>query len=142
MTDTQIRAERTASASTGDLVSQLSEQVSTLVRDELALAKAEMVQKGKRAGTGAGLLGGAGVIALYGVGALLVTIGALLALVMPVWAAALVVTVVLFVAAGVAALLGKKQVQQAVPPAPTAAVDSTKRDIDTVKTAVRDGRHS
>ena len=142
MTDTQTRTTRPADQPIGELVSQMSEQVSTLVRDELALARAEMVEKGKRAGTGAGLLGGAGVIALYGVGALLVTIGALLALVLPVWAAALIVAVVLFIAAGVAALIGKKQVQQAVPPKPTAAVDSTKRDVDTVKAAVRDGRHA
>jgi hypothetical protein len=114
--------------------------VSTLVRDELALARVEMTEKGKRAGKGAGLLGGGGVLALYGLGALFFTIGALLALAMPAWVAALIVAVVLFAAAGVAALLGKKQVQQAVPPAPTAAVDSTKRDVQAVKTAVHEGR--
>ena len=141
MTDTQSRTVWPADASTAQLVSHMSEQVSTLVRDELALARAEMTEKGKRAGKGAGLLGGAGVLALYGVSALLVTIGAALALVWPTWLAALVVTVVVFAAAGVAALLGKKQVKQAVPPAPTAAVDSTKRDVDAVKTAVRDGRN-
>jgi uncharacterized membrane protein YqjE len=140
MTGTQSRTVWPAEASTAQLVSQMSEQVSTLVRDELALARVEMVEKGKRAGTGAGLLGGAGVLAMYGVGALLVTIGAALATVWPVWLAALVVTVVVFAVAAVAALLGKKQVQQAVPPAPTAAVDSTKRDVDAVKSAVRDGR--
>src|SRR3954465_13655256 len=90
---------------TAQLVSQLSEQVSTLVRDELTLARLEMVERGKRAGTGAGLLGGAGVVALYGLGALFVTIGAALALVMPAWLAALVVTVLLFAMAGVAALI-------------------------------------
>lgn len=136
----QDRLETTRQPSTAELVSQLSEQVSTLVRDELALARAEMTEKGKRAGKGAGLLGGGGVLALYGLGALFVTIGAALAEVMPPWLAALIVTVVLFVAAGVAALLGKKQVQQAVPPTPTKAVDSTKRDVETVKTAVREGR--
>jgi hypothetical protein len=107
----------------------------------LALARVEMVEKGKRAGVGAGLLGGAGVLAMYGVGALLVTIGAALATVWPVWLAALVVTVGVFVVAAVTALIGKKQVQQAVPPAPTAAVDSAKRDVDAVKSAIRDGRH-
>ena len=125
---------------TAQLVSQLSEQMSTLVRDELTLARMEMVEKGKRAGTGAGLLGGAGVIALYGLGALFVTIGAALALVMPVWLAALIVTVVLFAAAGVAALIGKKQVQQAMPPEPKAAMESGKRDVEAVKTAIREGR--
>jgi uncharacterized membrane protein YqjE len=127
---------------TGELVTQLTEQVSTLVRDELALARAELVEKGKRAGTGAGLLGGAGVLALYGVGGLLVTAVAALSLVWPVWLAALVVTVVLFVIAGVAALIGKKQVGEAMPPAPTAAVQSTKSDVDAVKTAVHEGRQS
>ena len=140
MTDTHTR--HAPEASTAQLVSQMSEQVSTLVRDELALARVEMVEKGKRAGVGAGLFGGAGVLAMYGVGALLVTIGAALATVWPTWLAALVVTVVVFAVAGVAALLGKKQVQQAVPPAPTAAVDSSKRDVAAVKTAVRDGRHA
>lgn len=127
---------------TGELVSQLSEQVSTLVRDELTLARLEMVEKGKRAGVGAGLLGGAGVVALYGVGALLVAAGAALALVMPVWLAALLVTVVVFAIAGVAALLGKKQVQQALPPEPEEAMASGKRDVDTVKTAIKEGRHA
>ena len=126
---------------TAQLVSQLSEQMSTLVRDELTLARMEMVEKGKRAGTGAGLLGGAGVIALYGLGALFVTIGAALALVMPVWLAALIVTVVLFAAAGVAALIGKKQVKQALPPEPEAAMASGKRDVEAVKTAIREGRN-
>jgi len=141
MAETQSPTARPAETPVAQLVSQMSEQVSTLVRDELALARAEMVEKGKRAGTGAGLLGGAGVLATYGVSALLLTIGAALATVWPAWLAALVVTVVVFAVAGVAALLGKKQVQQAVPPAPTAAVDSTKRDVDAVKTAVQEGRH-
>ncbi|GAA2479232.1 phage holin family protein [Winogradskya humida] len=131
----------TRTDSTGDLVSRMSEQVSTLVREELALARTEMVEKGKKAGTGAGLLGGAGVFALYGVSALLFTIGAALALVWPAWLAALVVAVLVLAAAGTAALLGKKQVQQAVPPSPQAAVDSTKRDVNTVKAAAKRGYH-
>lgn len=132
----------TEQRSTSELVQQMSEQVTTLVRDELALARIEMVNKGKRAGTGAGLLGGAGVLALYGLGALFVTIGAALALVMPVWVAALIVTVVLFAAAGVAALIGKGQVKQALPPEPVAARESGKRDVEAVKTAIKEGRHS
>jgi hypothetical protein len=125
---------------TPELVRELSEQVSTLVRDELALARTEMVEKGKRAGTGAGLLGGATALALYGLGALLITVGALLALVMPVWAAALVVTVVLFACAGVAALIGKNQVRRAMPPEPEAAMASGRRDVEAVKNAIREGR--
>jgi hypothetical protein len=122
------------------LVSQLGEQVSTLVRDELELARVEMVDKGKKAGTGAGLLGGAGVFALYGVSALLLAAGAALALVMPAWVAGLIVTVVLFAAAGVVALIGKKQVTQAVPPEPEAAMASGRRDVEAVKSAIREGR--
>lgn len=127
---------------TGELVTQLTEQVSTLVRDELALARTELVEKGKRAGTGAGLLGAAGVLALYGLGALFVTAAAALSLVWPVWLAVLVVAVVIFAIAGVAALVGKKQVSEAMPPAPIAAVRSTKNDVDAVKTAVHEGRHA
>jgi hypothetical protein len=127
---------------TPELVRELSEQVSTLVKDELTLARIEMIEKGKRAGTGAGLLGGAGVLALYGVGALLVTVGALLALVMPVWVAALIVAVVLFACAGVAALIGKGQVRRALPPEPEAAMASGRRDVEAVKNAIREGRQS
>jgi hypothetical protein len=127
---------------TADLVRQLSEQVSTLVRDELALARIEMVEKGKRAGVGAGVLGAGGVLAMYGVGALLVTVGALLALVLPVWASALIVTVVVFAVAGVAALVGKNQVKAALPPEPEAAMASGRRDVEAAKAAIREGRHS
>src|SRR5688500_4306305 len=96
----------TESLSTGELVTRLAAQMSTLVRDELALARAELTEKGKKAGKGAGLLGGAGVLALYGVAALLTAVIAALALALPVWAAALIVAVVLFLVAGVVALLG------------------------------------
>ncbi|HEX8347973.1 MAG TPA: phage holin family protein [Actinoplanes sp.] len=131
----------THDASTGELVSRLAEQVSTLVRDELALAREEMVQKGKRAGTGAGLLGGAGVLALYGLGALFVTLALVLDIWLPAWAAALIVAVLLFAVAGVVAMMGKKQVQQATPPAPTEAARSAAADVDAAKTAIRQGRN-
>ena len=117
----------------GDLVKQLSEQTSTLVRKELQLAQLEMTEKGKRAGIGAGLFGGAGVVALYGVGALIAAVILLLATAIEPWLSALIVAVVLLAAGGVAALMGKKQVQQAVPPQPELAIQSTKRDVDTVK---------
>ncbi len=138
MTHTDARSEQ---VSTGELVSRLSEQVTTLVRDELTLARIEMMEKGKKAGKGAGLLGVSGVMAMYGLGALLVTAGAALALIMPVWAAALTVTVVLFAAAGVAALVGKNQVKQVVPPAPAEAVASGREDVDAFMTAARSGRN-
>jgi uncharacterized membrane protein YqjE len=128
--------------STGELVSRMAEQVSTLVRDELALAREEMVQKGKRAGAGAGLLGAAGVLALYGVGVLFVAAVLLLDLLWPAWVAALVVMAVTFVIAAVFALVGKAQVAQAVPPVPTRAVRSATADVDAVKDAIREGRNA
>lgn len=117
----------------GDLVKQLSEQTSTLVRKELQLAQIELKEKGKRAGIGAGLFGGAGVVMLYGVGALVAAVILLLATALAAWLSALIVAVVLLAGAGIAALMGKKQVEQAVPPQPEQAIQSTKRDVDHVK---------
>ncbi len=117
----------------GDLVKQLSEQTSTLVRKELQLAQIELKEKGKRAGIGAGLFGGAGVVMLYGVGALVAAVILLLATALAAWLSALIVAVVLLAGGGVAALMGKKQVEQAVPPQPEQAIQSTKRDVDHVK---------
>ena len=127
-----------AGASTAELVKLASEQFSRLVRDELALARAEMTAKAKRAGTGVGLFGGAGVVALYGLAALWATLILLLALVMPAWLAALIVAVLLFAVAGVLALLGKKQVTQATPLEPEAAIQSAKADVDEVKHAIKE----
>ncbi len=127
-----------ADQSTAQLVQRASEQISRLVRDELALAKAELTEKGKHAGVGIGLFGGGASLALYGVGALIASAILALALVMPGWLAALIVAVVLFVIAGVLALAGKKQVSQAVPPMPKAASDSVRADIDAVTAAVKD----
>lgn len=117
----------------GELVKQLSEQTATLVRKEMQLATAELQEKGKRAGIGAGLFGGAGVVMLYGVGALVAAVILLLATALAAWLSALIVAVVLLAGAGIAALMGKKQVEQAVPPQPEQAIQSTKRDVDTVK---------
>ncbi|SDT79427.1 phage holin family protein [Actinoplanes derwentensis] len=127
-----------ADQSTAELVQRASEQLSHLVRDEITLAKAELAEKGKRAGIGAGLFGGAGVLAMYGVGAAIATGIIALDLVLPLWLAALIVTVVLFVIAGVLALLGKGQVSRAVPPEPSAAIESVKADVDEVKHAVKE----
>ncbi|MFG1929010.1 phage holin family protein [Cryptosporangium sp. NPDC048952] len=123
--------------STGELVTQITRQVSTLVRDELALARIELTQKGKKAGVGAGLFGGAGVVALYGVGALLTAAIAALALVLPVWASALIVAAVLYVISGVVALLGKKNLSQATPPVPAEAVEGVKTDVHTIREHAR-----
>jgi uncharacterized membrane protein YqjE len=124
--------------SVSELVQRASEQITTLVRDEIALAKAELTEKGKHAGIGVGLFGGGGVLALYGLGALIATLIIVLDLMMPLWLAALIMTVFLFAVAGVLALLGKKQVTQAVPPQPEAAIRSAKADVDEVRHAVRD----
>ena len=129
---------RVAEPSTAELVQRASEQISRLVRDELALAKAELTEKGKHAGIGIGLFGGSGVIALYGVGAAIATVIIALAIVLPLWLAALIVTVGLFLLAGLLALVGRMQVKRAVPVMPTEAKDSIQADIDTVSAAVKD----
>jgi uncharacterized membrane protein YqjE len=125
--------------STAELVKLAAEQISRLVRDELKLAQAELAEKGKHAGLGIGMFGGAGVIAMYGVAGLLATAVLALALVMPAWLAALLVSVVLFAVGGVLAIVGRGQVKQAVPPVPTDAVANVKADIDTVTDAMRNG---
>ena len=123
-----------------DLVKQLSDQTTRLLRAEVELAKAELTQKGKQAGIGAGMFGGAGVFALYGMGALVAAIIALLATAMDTWIAALIVSVVLFAIAGVAALLGKNRVQAAAPLAPEAAIETTKADVELTKARVKEAR--
>jgi hypothetical protein len=129
-------ADDVQSASTGELVKRLSTQLSELIRGELELARAELTAKGKRAGTGAGLAGAGGVVALYGVGALIAAAIAALALVMPVWLSALIVGVVLLLVAGVLALAGRSQLRRATPPMPEQAVEGVQRDVETVKGAV------
>ncbi|MGW5051640.1 phage holin family protein [Actinokineospora sp. NPDC004072] len=119
--------------STAELISRVGEQLSRLVRDEMALAKAELREKGRRMGAGAALGGAAGVLAWFGLGALLVAAGAALALVLPVWAAALIVGAVLLVVAGILAAIGIGDVKKATPPVPEQAIASTRRDIDAIK---------
>ena len=124
-------------ASTGQLIGQLTEQISRLVRDEARLAQAEVTQKAKKLGVGAGLFGGAGLVAFFGVAALITSVILALALVLPHWLAALIVAVALFAVAGVLALVGKKDVQKGSPPVPTEAISSVKTDIATVKESAR-----
>lgn len=118
--------------STGDLIGRASEQLSDLVRSEMQLARAELKETVKHAGVGAGLFGAAGIVALYGGGVLIACAILALALVLDAWLAALIVAVVLFVVAGIAALVGKKQVEQAAPPLQH-SVESMKQDVQTVK---------
>ncbi len=124
----------------GELLKQLSEQTSTLVRQEMELAKAELTEKGKRAGLGAGMFGGAGLIAAYAVGALTACLILALATAVDGWLAALIVAVVYGVIAGGLALAGKAQVSQATPPAPEQATESVKEDVQWAKTSAKSGR--
>jgi hypothetical protein len=131
--DTDLQRAKAPAASTGDLVKQLSEQVSRLVRDEFRLAQLEMTRKGQQAGVGAGLLGGSGVIALYAVGCLLAAAIIGLATAVAAWLAALIVGAALLLVAAVSALLGKGRLSRATPPVPQQAVDSVKADVEEIK---------
>lgn len=126
-----------AELTTGELMTRLTTQVTELVRGELEVAKTELATKGKRAGVGAGLAGAGGVVALFGVGALVTAAIAGLALVLPVWAAALIVGAVLLIVAGALALVGRNSLRRAVPPVPERAVEGVQRDVAAVKGAVR-----
>nr|WP_207781971.1 phage holin family protein [Phytoactinopolyspora limicola] len=118
--------------STSQLVADAAEQSSRLVRDEIRLALAEMREKPKSVGIGLGLFGTAGLFALYGVGVLIAAGILALALVLPAWAAALIVAVVLFVAAGIAGLVGRRAAQRARP-VPEQAVENVQRDIEELR---------
>ena len=127
----------TRDRSTGELVKQLSEQVSVLVRDELKLAQVEMTAKGKQAGIGAGMLGGGGLIAIYGTGCLIACAVIAISGAVAAWLAALIVGAALLAAAAVAALLGKRRLQKAVPPVPEQAAAGIKTDIEEIKESAR-----
>ncbi|MFG1997839.1 phage holin family protein [Spirillospora sp. NPDC048911] len=120
-------------APTSELVKQLSEQSARLVREELRLAQLELRQKGSSAAKGAKMYGGAGITALYGGGALIAAVIALLALALPTWAAALIVAVVLFVVAAVLAQRGKKEMALATPAKPEQAAESVRADVQEIK---------
>ncbi|GAB3587763.1 phage holin family protein [Amycolatopsis endophytica] len=123
--------------SIAQLVQDMSQQMQRLVRDELRLATEELRRKGKRAGAGAGLAGAAGVLALFGVATLIAAAVLALALVLPGWASALVIGAVVLLVAGVAALVGKKQLSQSVPPVPEEAAAGVPKDVAAVREGVR-----
>jgi uncharacterized membrane protein YqjE len=124
----------------GELLEQLSTETTTLVRQELELAKAEVSEKGKKAGVGAGMFGGAGVSALLGLGALTAGLIAALDTGMATWLAALIVGVLWLAVAGVLALQGKNKVQEATPPVPEQATESVKEDLQWAKTRAQSAR--
>jgi hypothetical protein len=123
--------------STGELVKALSEQVPALIREELKLAQLEMTRKGKQAGVGIGMLGGGGLIALYGAGCLLACVILALSGVLAAWLAALIVGAALLAVAAAAALMGKGRLQRATPPVPQEAVGSVKADVEEIKERAR-----
>jgi uncharacterized membrane protein YqjE len=117
----------------GSLVHDLTQQVPQLVRSEIRLAQAEMTEKGKRAGLGIGMFSVAGLLSFLGLCCLITTAILALAHALPDWLSALIVAVVLLVGAGIAALVGKKEVRQATPPAPQQAIVGVKEDIAVMK---------
>ena len=126
--------------STGELVKDLSEQTSTLIRKELDLAKTELTEKGKAAGVGAGMFGGAGVVGLLAMGTLTACIVLLLAKAMDTWVAALIVTAVYAAIAGVLAMAGRNRVRESMPPAPEQTVESVKEDVRWARTRAKSAR--
>jgi uncharacterized membrane protein YqjE len=124
----------------GELLKELSTQTTTLVRQELELAKAELAEKGKQAGLGVGMFGGAGLFGLLALGALTACIIAALATGMELWLAALIVALVYAAIAGVLALLGRQKTRDAAPPAPEQAIESTKEDVQWAKSQAKSAR--
>ena len=125
--------------SVAELMQDLSKQTSTLVRQEMELAKAELAQTGKKAGIGAGMFGGAGLFGFFGFAALTTTFIALLDTAMETWLAALIVAVVYGAIAGVLALTGKNKVKQATPPVER-TTESVKADVQSVKAHAQNAR--
>jgi len=122
--------------STGELVKMVTEQVSVLVRDELKLAQLEMGTKAKQAGKGMGMLGGGGLVALYGVACLIACVIIAISHSLQAWLSALIVGAALLLIAGVLAVLGRSHLRKATPPMPTQAVDSVKTDVAEIRERV------
>jgi Putative Actinobacterial Holin-X, holin superfamily III len=120
-----------------ELVQDLSRQTSTLIRQEMRLAQAELAEKASHAGKGAGMFGGAGLVALYGVGALIAAAVLGLATVIEPWIAAAAIGLGLLLIAGILALTGKKEIDEAAPAKPEQAIESVQQDVETVKASAR-----
>jgi uncharacterized membrane protein YqjE len=125
---------------TGDLLRELSNQTTTLVRQEIELLKAELTEKGRTAGVGVGMFGGAGLFGVFAFAALTTCIIAALTEVMSLWLAALIVTVVYAAVAAVLGLRGRDKVQEATPIAPEQTTESVKEDVQWAKTRAQSSR--
>jgi uncharacterized membrane protein YqjE len=126
--------------SLGELLKQLSEQTTRLVHQELELAKAELTQKAKQAGMGAGMFGGAGALGLAALGALTACFILALHAVLPAWLAALIVAVVYGIVALVLVKQGQARIKAAGPPVPAQTIETVKEDVEWAKTQMRSDR--
>ncbi len=124
----------------GEIAQDLTRDLSTLFRQEVALAKAEMAQKARTAGPGAGMIGGAGVVGLMAAGALTAFAVLVLATFMPGWLSALIVAAVLAAVAYVLVKRGKERVKQAGAPIPEQTIETVKEDLEWVKTRATSAR--
>jgi membrane protein len=136
-TSTRFRRTTEDEKPLGELVQDLSRQTSTLIRQEMRLAQAELAEKGKHAGKGAGMFGGAGLVAVYGVGALIAAAILGLATAIEPWIAAALIGILLLAVAGILALTGKKELDEAGPPKPEQTLESVQQDVETVKARAR-----
>jgi Flp pilus assembly protein TadB len=132
-----VQSAPSGERSTAELVKQLSEQASALVRDELKLAQLELARKGKKAGVGAGLLGGSGMVALYGIGCMIACAVAALSLVLTVWLSALIIGAALLAVAAMLAMAGRGRLRKATPPMPQEAAEGLKTDVEVVRERAR-----
>jgi uncharacterized membrane protein YqjE len=135
--DGQAHSADPRDQSIGELVKDLATETSTLVRQELDLAKAEMTERGRQASKGAAMFGAAAVVGLLAAGSLTACLVAVLDLAMATWLAALIVTVAFGAVAGALAMTGRKQIREATPPVPEQAIDSVKEDVQWAKTRTR-----
>jgi uncharacterized membrane protein len=133
-------AETETERSLGTIIKELTEDITTLFRSEIALLKLEVKDTVAKLGGGIGMFAGAVFLGLFGLAFLFVTILlVLIRLGVPAWVSALIVTVVLLVAAGVLAMMGKKKFA-AVQFVPTKSIDSIKADVDAIKTDIAQAR--
>ncbi len=123
-----------------ELLRELADETTTLVRQELDLAKAEMAQKGKEAGLGIGMFGAAGIVALFALGCFTACLIAAIGMAVQVWLAALIVGVVYLAIAGVVALVGKTRLQEGMPPKPDQTIQTVKEDVQWAKTQAKSAR--